>query len=629
MSRRNRANALLAWMATVLAAFGFWQTSSTNAESKFGTYSQLEEVLPLADGSTVAAGTTWGRYGAGDSPGPWRFLIKVTPGGSLDSSFGEGGVAEVPASAGSLLGLGSAPGGRLIVESEFELNGFRANGTADPGFAGNGRLVLGSFGDASGKAHAYELTDQFIYALQSAGSDSALVRFTLDGNRDAAFGNSGVHLAPSGQRWTDLEVDSAGRMVLSGSREISPGNRQTGVFRLLSDGSPDSEFGGPGGFVEADSSGRLRLLPDGRLYFLRKSEYPLVKDYCWNGMMASLGADGTASPFPSQMIGDCRIERLAEVLPNGDLVATHVSTFLLGYSESTEFSISRWEPRVDPDPDVWFGGAVPEFKRGIQVAPAGQSALAAAFDEQRGQIVAVGFAEAPICGETCDLERLMVLARFDSETGEPVTSFADEGAIVLPGNRCPSGIGPNSEWPRSSWNRCQVEAPRAQVAARISKPWSKRSKLEVTARPGSPPSYLWGTRQIFRLNIPKPFGSISRISKQLKIEVEGSDSIGTHEFRFEGRKLVLRYLAPQGGCGMYDCSDPDPTIEFRVRLGIQPGSKLRKALKRRSLRLAGSVAFQPDATRYEWGPQFSSWFAPGGKTFKKRIAVVIPKRNIR
>lgn len=365
------------------------------------------------------------------------------------------------------------------------------------------------------------------------------------------------------------------------------------------------------------------------MYFLETNEYSLVKNYCWNGTMASLGANGTKAPFPNQLIGDCRIERLAEVLPDGDLIGTHVSTYFLGSWDSPELSISRWHPRVDHDPEVWFGRSVPEYKRGIQVAPAGQSALAAAFDEQRGHIVAVGFAEAPICGETCDLERLMVLARFDAETGAPVTSFADAGAIVLPGNRCPSGIGPNSEWPRSSWNRCQVDAPRAQVTARILKPWSKRPELEATARPGSPPSYLWGTRQVFRLNIPKAFGSMARISKQLEVEFEGSDSIGTYGYRFEGRKLVLRYVAPQGGCGTYDCADPDPTIEFRVRLGIQPGSKLRKALKRRSMRLTGSIAFQPDATRYELGPQFSSWFATGGKTYRKPIAVGRQQRNIR
>jgi uncharacterized delta-60 repeat protein len=113
----------------------------------FSTNDWLADLLVLPDGKIVAAGAAGHRQAAR----PFRFaLLRLTAGGALDRTFGEGGKV-VTGFAGNPFDSAAAlvrnPDGTLVVagghkegRSDFALARYRADGTLDPRFGRGGRL---------------------------------------------------------------------------------------------------------------------------------------------------------------------------------------------------------------------------------------------------------------------------------------------------------------------------------------------------------------------------------------------------------------------------------------------------------------------------------------------------------
>jgi len=171
------------------------------------------------DGKVVVAGST----GAPNPFAPTLSVARLKPDGTLDASFGAGGVVTTP--------IGSSSGATAVV--------------LQPG----GKLVVAGFTPGFGAA------------------DLLLVRYLPDGRLDASFGTGGMVTTPvgGGSGATALLQQPDGKLVVAGP--VQPANVL--LVRYLPDGRLDANFG-TGGIVTTDLGGQefasaLLEQPDGKL----------------------------------------------------------------------------------------------------------------------------------------------------------------------------------------------------------------------------------------------------------------------------------------------------------------------------------------------------------------------------
>lgn len=178
------------------------------------------------DGSVLVAA---GAFRDASSQGWEPVVLKITPAGALDTSFGIGGFSYFNTGA-------FGPAGKATDLS------IDPDGTI---------LVAGRVGDN----HTY---DSFFVA-----------RLLADGALDTSFGTSGGMTTVSfGNTIADgrkMAVQADGRIVLVGG--VGPqGGPDTGVIRLTANGLPDHSFNGTGSLLLAGVHGyQVALQPDGRI----------------------------------------------------------------------------------------------------------------------------------------------------------------------------------------------------------------------------------------------------------------------------------------------------------------------------------------------------------------------------
>jgi uncharacterized delta-60 repeat protein len=589
---------------------GVGSASAAGGLDGLGACKTLERAVPLADGSVVAAGTQKASCVEDDSS---IFLVKVSPDGAVDESFGDQGVADAPVPAGqSVGGLFLADGGKLILAGETEVDQFNPDGSLDNGFADGGRLDIG------GDAKSVKVDDGSIYVLRKIGDDPAVAKYDPDGQPDASFGTDGVATAPP-RPWHDpysgyetFAIDSAGRVLIGGPvyPETGPNavRSSIGVMRFDADGNPDAGFGpSPGGFValsesECDDIGfcsavlltDLEVMADGTIVATGlESHTALHAPACYNGIVDTFSPDGGNGPRPAQLVGDCSVGRITSVLPDGDLIATQRQYFYpeFGYDQAL-FKAYRFHPRSSIDPDAGDYPVRPMWSGGFDLAPDPENANWAALDSASSQIVTVG-----------DAAGSLVVARFDEATGQPVESFGHGGVVMLPDNSCPYGQLEGAVTPSPVWHTCRVAPPAGRVKARFLRRKTKRPALLVVASPGAPPADMWGSVQTLTLNLPRSLGPLRRIAR-LRATVIGQRADDTVRTTRKGRKVTVFFRAGGGGCDPYECSPPDPTVHFRVVVPSIPRKKLSRKQRRKPVRVNGRVTFTPDTAPGE------TWFGP-------------------
>jgi uncharacterized delta-60 repeat protein len=229
--------------------------------------------------------------------------------GSLDPSFSDDGIAEVdfgsdatfehPVAGSASAPIGTQPNGDLIVagfteyvESDYGYLGtvsypklnyaaLRPDGSLDPSFGDGGRLEGNfSLGVAPNPANSILQSDGKILTggagIASVPNGVFVVRLTNDGRLDPTFSDDGVadigpfkETAPGGGA---IAEQSDGKIVVATLVPDEIGGRYTlAVYRLNSDGSPDSTFGDDGstetgsypfawvGGIAVDSSDRILI----------------------------------------------------------------------------------------------------------------------------------------------------------------------------------------------------------------------------------------------------------------------------------------------------------------------------------------------------------------------------------
>lgn len=202
------------------------------------------------DGSVVAAGTV------GSESGSDYLLVRLTPSGRLDPSFGSGGVAQIDVGGEEDEGeaLLIQPDGRIVLGGctgeAFTLLRLMPDGSRDATFGSDG-VSITHHPDLRGTVRALVPgpNDGFIAAgtvdYYAAG---AIARFTADGGLDPSFGAGGaatLHPLARSIRFSGAAVDARGGIVATGQMVVDHVN-VFGVLRVEANGAVDSTFGAGG-----------------------------------------------------------------------------------------------------------------------------------------------------------------------------------------------------------------------------------------------------------------------------------------------------------------------------------------------------------------------------------------------
>lgn len=245
-----------------------------------GSQAEAFAVVQQADGKLVVAGE------ATISGSHLFALVRLTATGVLDTTFGSGGI--VTTSIGTLAGARAIirqPDGKLLVGGQGNafagnldsvLVRYNANGSLDTTFGSGGiaRFDLGALPDSI-QAIALQPDGKIISAGTSGtntDTDFTVVRYNANGTLDPSLGGYGVILTwfgPGADQVNGVVVQPDGKVVAAGYTSVGTTQRHA-LARYNVDGSLDESFGDGGKVVMALGGGTspamaLALLPDAKL----------------------------------------------------------------------------------------------------------------------------------------------------------------------------------------------------------------------------------------------------------------------------------------------------------------------------------------------------------------------------
>lgn len=255
---------------------------------------------------TVAVLAVVGRAGDQEERVELEVLV-VGASGTLDTTFGDGGVAhEPPAAAGHASGLLPQADGTILVASVvhaelgiFVLSRYLADGTIDEDYGqsglrkflpedlGVGLLEFVNVAQQSGRVvvAGHDYTDG------GSASDLYLARITASGELDPSFAGGGRIIYPLGDRdtfgWSFhiLSIDDEDRILVGGTHRFRTEDYQTDamVARFTPDGELDATFG------------------DGGVAVFEAPDQQAVEIVVATGGRVTLAGEGSGRPFVIQL----------------------------------------------------------------------------------------------------------------------------------------------------------------------------------------------------------------------------------------------------------------------------------------------------------------------------------------
>ena len=195
------------------------------------------------DGKIVAAGTE------GCCGGAKFALARYNTNGTLDTTFGTSGIVTMsPPSQGVGYALALQPGGKLVVGGEidsgilpkgyFGLVRFNSDGTLDTSFGENGLAMTPIGSDASGAALAQQPDGKLVlagYSTVDSTHEFALARYDADGSPDVGFGTSGAVTTPIGAHGSTADavaLEPDGTILVAGGTETGSNDTTGEQFAL-------------------------------------------------------------------------------------------------------------------------------------------------------------------------------------------------------------------------------------------------------------------------------------------------------------------------------------------------------------------------------------------------------------
>jgi len=367
-----------------------------------------------ADGRLVVVGTT---YRQNDFSGEDFVVTRHNTDGTLDNTFGVGGKVrtDFPGLAAVPSSVVIQPDGKIVVAGgafplftflgNFEVVRYNPNGSLDTSF-GDGGIVTTIFPQGS---YAFDVALQSDGKIIAAGTvfvdfdpgemsdtDFALARYNPDGTPDATFGSGGQistdFLGHEDDAFSVL-IQPDGKIVAVGSANDPATFYDFAAARYLSNGTIDTTFGVAGkvhtdfGDQNFDRARSAALQPDGRIVAagFAISHGGGVQNFAVARYTSSGVLDTTFSRDGKTQIdfGNC-CQSATKVLlqSDGKIITVGGSN---GESSDDDFLLARLNPRGSIDATFGVGGQVR-----TSFGDLNGGANGAAFQAD-GKIVAVGF----------------------------------------------------------------------------------------------------------------------------------------------------------------------------------------------------------------------------------------------
>ncbi|MCW2973622.1 MAG: cya [Thermoleophilia bacterium] len=326
-----------------------------------------------------------GSIDRGGATGRNAFVIRLTPAGALDPTFGVGGVAETEA-CGNMDDAALAV--TVLADDSIVVGGYAASACVGPSEVLVYKLTPAGALDASfgtaGIVDAFAIVDidsrvvsirvqpdgrLVVAGNSSTATDAFAARLETDGSYDTSFGGLGLGIAPLPNIETVADVDLRpdGTMLVAGVGSAGSGGNSV---RLLDDGTLDTAYGA-GGVAETPfdgvhmitSSGPFgalgsTVLSDGSMLLCgaindsgtTTAGDPGVVRFTPEGNFdTSFGVGGYASVHLAtwdaapEFVGDCTTDdatgriMLAGGTANGTSGSYHTIPYLLGFAVQTDF----------------------------------------------------------------------------------------------------------------------------------------------------------------------------------------------------------------------------------------------------------------------------------------------------
>jgi uncharacterized delta-60 repeat protein len=331
-----------------------------------GSLQRASALAIQPDGKIVAAGYS----DSGGFPSKKFAVFRYNPDGSLDSSFGTGGIVttlvgpfESFAQAVSIQGDGKivVAGSARNFDKDFDFAVVRysSNGSLDQTFNGNGIATTNITGSDFGSGLVIQPDGKLVAAgfSETAGQVRyfALARYNANGSPDTSFGLPNM----GGTVITDFVIGQSsassvalqrdGRIVAGGWVRNADMDLDFALARYNNDGSLDTSFDGDGrvtisGFQYDDESvasvavqSNGRIVAAGYVFGLYASF--TIARFDPNGSLDNtFGSNGKA--YAS--FGEYSLGQAAIIEPNGKIVVAGVDDTCSGGPSCTDFAIARF-----------------------------------------------------------------------------------------------------------------------------------------------------------------------------------------------------------------------------------------------------------------------------------------------
>jgi uncharacterized delta-60 repeat protein len=264
-----------------------------------------QAVALQSDGKIVVGGRTDPNSGSSH-----YVVARYADDGSLDPSFGTGGVTVLASPIGLLGALLIDPIGRIVVAgsagTDAMIARFDGNGVLDATFGVGG---TSSIPNAFASALVREPDGHLVvagWASNGTDDDVWLARVDDAGALDPSFGTAGIATAPvstTDDRAFDLVRQPDGRLVVAGGTSESPPNGVSRHFlvRFGDDGALDATFGTAGVALGANSLGQISfagvaLTDDGEIVAAGTWLDDTFGDFTTSTVVRRYLADGTLDP---------------------------------------------------------------------------------------------------------------------------------------------------------------------------------------------------------------------------------------------------------------------------------------------------------------------------------------------
>ena len=290
-------------------------------------------------------------------------VIRYTSSGTIDTSFGNNGVASSDMGSWynySIRGL-IQPDGKIILadqiinqptgqSTKIGLTCFNPDGTLDTSFGVDGKVFTGTPGTYLRVAAIAGQSDGKILIAASGQSGNILIRYDKNGVLDTTFNATGILITPYSESVdviADIKAQPDGKIVVTGA-SFPYDVAQFVILRYNADGSPDYGFGVNGKTAESVNARiayatSLVIQPDGKYIvagyrkspdfwdYANRDNHTVILRFSADGMADKLGW-GNRGVFNFDFDGGDALDRVA-IDAEGRIV-------LAGYTDNN-FAVAR------------------------------------------------------------------------------------------------------------------------------------------------------------------------------------------------------------------------------------------------------------------------------------------------